>query len=164
MNAANDIERIKLQEAELVFGGFSEETAFSLGTALRVRAVAEGFPLVIDVRLWDRPLFYCALPGSTPDNPHWVRRKAFLVERYSKSTYRLLLENKGERMLAIDRGLDARDYALHGGGFPIRVQGAGVIGAITVSGLPERRDHAVVVDAICDHLELSKQTYALSEE
>jgi uncharacterized protein (UPF0303 family) len=39
-----------------------------------------------------------------------------------------------------------------GGGFPIRVKGAGLIGAITVSGLHERDDHGVVVAAICDHL------------
>ena len=36
--------------------------------------------------------------------------------------------------------------------FPFRVKGAGVIGVIAVSGLPERQDHGVIVDALCDHL------------
>jgi len=44
-----------------------------------------------------------------------------------------------------ERGADPRDYATHGGGFPIFLVGTGCIGAITVSGLPERDDHMLVV-------------------
>ncbi len=41
-------------------------------------------------------------------------------------------------MFAPYKALDVADYALAGGGFPIRVSGAGVIGAVIVSGLPQR--------------------------
>ena len=51
-----------------------------------------------------------------------------------------------------------------GGGFPISVKGAGVIGALTISGLPGRRDHGVAVDALCEHLGLDKTAYALPAE
>ena len=51
---------------------------------------------------------------------------------------------------------------LAGGGFPVKVKGAGVIGVIAVSGLPEREDHAVVVDALCDHLGIARETMALA--
>jgi uncharacterized protein (UPF0303 family) len=37
----------------------------------------------------------------------------------------------------------------------------GVIGAIAVSGLPERQDHAVVVAALCRHLGLDHDALAL---
>jgi uncharacterized protein (UPF0303 family) len=50
---------------------------------------------------------------------------------------------------------------LAGGGFPITVKGAGIIGVIAVSGLPEREDHGVVVDALCDHLGIKRKTLAL---
>jgi uncharacterized protein (UPF0303 family) len=49
-----------------------------------------------------------------------------------------------------------------GGGFPIRVKGIGVVGAVTVSGLHERDDHEVAVAAICDYLGVEKDSFALS--
>jgi uncharacterized protein (UPF0303 family) len=51
--------------------------------------------------------------------------------------------------LAEKYGLDAAAYASHGGAFPLRVASAGVIGSVTVSGLPQRDDHQFVVEALC---------------
>ena len=39
-------------------------------------------------------------------------------------------------------------HAAHGGAFPVRLPNAGVIGVVTVSGLPQADDHALVVEAI----------------
>ena len=61
-----------------------------------------------------------------------------------------------------DRGLDPIDYAPHGGSFPIVVGGAGFIGSITVSGLPQREDHNVVVAALCEFLGKDLQALALA--
>ena len=58
-------------------------------------------------------------------------------------------------------GLDIAEYVLAGGGFPVTVKGAGVIGVIAVSGLPEREDHNVVVDALCDHLRADRASLTL---
>jgi uncharacterized protein (UPF0303 family) len=44
--------------------------------------------------------------------------------------------------------LDPRDHAGHGGGFPILVRGTGCVGVVTVSGLPQRADHELVVEAL----------------
>ena len=164
MTAEADIAKIKEQELGLEFAQFDEAVAWSIGSAIRERAVRETLGLVCDVRLWDRPLFYCAMPGSTGDNIHWVDRKVFLVQRLMKSSYRAMLENKGERLYAPNRGLDPMDYALAGGGFPVRVKGIGVVGAITISGLHERLDHGVVVDAICDQLGKDRAAFALPAE
>jgi uncharacterized protein (UPF0303 family) len=42
--------------------------------------------------------------------------------------------------------------APHGGAFPIIIRGVGVVGTITVSGLPQAEDHAFVVRMIAEHL------------
>lgn len=165
MATADDIETIKRQEAALVFDSFDEAAAFALGSAIRERGLAENMPIVVDIRTFDRPLFYAALPGSNASNPDWARRKINVVRRFLKSTYRLVLEQqRPDRTFKVGEGLDIADYVLAGGGFPIAVKGAGVIGAVAVSGLPEREDHGVVVAALCDHLGVGRQELALQAE
>ena len=165
MTAADDIETIKRQEAALVFDRFDEAVAFEIGSAIRTRGLAENMPIVIDIRTFDRPLFYVALPGSNASNPDWARRKINVVRRFLRSTYRMVLEQqRPDRAFKIGEGLDITDYVLAGGGFPVTVKGAGVIGVIAVSGLPEREDHGVVVDALCDHLGIDKRGLALPSE
>ncbi|TIV68840.1 MAG: heme-degrading domain-containing protein, partial [Mesorhizobium sp.] len=153
MAAAADIALIKKQEATLVFPAFDEAVAFEIGSAIRDRALKEDLPIIVDIRTFDRPLFYAAMPGSNGSNPDWARRKINVVRRFLRSTYRMVLEQqRPDRTFKVGEGLDIADYVLAGGGFPVTVKGAGVIGVIAVSGLPEREDHGVVVDALCAHL------------
>lgn len=43
----------------------------------------------------------------------------------------------------------ADDYAIHGGGVPVRVRGVeGVVGVVVVSGLKQEDDHQVVVETV----------------
>ncbi len=60
----------------------------------------------------------------------------------------LELQMKGTT-LADRFGLMLNEFAAHGGSFPISLAGTGVIGAVTVSGLPQRDDHQLVVEALC---------------
>lgn len=162
MAIAEDIARIIEQERGLVFPSFDENAAFAIGSSIRERALRESLGLVADVRLWDRPLFYMAMPGTTGDNPNWVRRKANTVQRLLRSTYRITLEAGGkDRLFPAHQGLSPDDYVMAGGGFPIRVQGIGVVGAVTVSGLRERDDHEVAVAAICSYLGVDPTAFAL---
>lgn len=165
MAEADDIARISEQEKALVFDRFDEATAFALGSLLRDRALADGLGIVIDIQTWDRPLFYAALPGSTGSNANWVRRKRNVVRHYATSSYRMrLIKARPDRTFPPGDGLDPADFVLAGGAFPLAVVGIGVIGAIAVSGLPERQDHAVVVDALCDFLGKPRQDLALAAE
>jgi uncharacterized protein (UPF0303 family) len=166
MSKDDDIRAIIAQEQGLVFERFDEDVAFAIGTAVRQRAVAQGLGLVVDIRTWDRPIFYCAMPGTTADNPEWVRRKVNTVRRLQKSSYRVALEHQGEtRVFAPQRALDSADHAIAGGCFPIRVKGvAGPIGTVTISGLHERDDHMVAVEAICTVLGFDPADFALSQE
>jgi uncharacterized protein (UPF0303 family) len=162
MAAAEDLKRIAEQEAALVFERFDEATAFNVGSAIRELALDGNLPIVIDIQTWDRPLFYAALPGSTGSNPNWARRKRNVVRMFLKSTYRMVLEKaRPDRTFPVGEGLDPADYVLAGGGFPVTVKNVGVIGAIAVSGLPERQDHEVIVAALCKHFGLDGDVLAL---
>lgn len=46
-------------------------------------------------------------------------------------------------------GEQAGEYAIHGGGFPVRVQAVeGPVAAVVVSGLAQEEDHQVVVECL----------------
>lgn len=162
MNNEHDIALVKRQETELVLPAFDEAVAYEIGSAIRTRAMAEGLSLVVDLRTWDRQLFFSATPGTSADNAEWVRRKINSVRRFQRASYRLVLE-RGEAPFSVQSGADPADYVIAGGGFPIRVPGAGIIGTLTISGLPGRKDHGVAVDALCDHLGKTRADYALPE-
>ncbi|WP_460141581.1 heme-degrading domain-containing protein [Pseudomonas sp. S2_E01] len=150
MDLQEDLAILIRQEEELQFEAFDESTAWQLGSLLYNRATAQRWPLLIDVRLFDRALFLAATPGITADNHDWVRRKTNTVRRFLCSSYRIAHQLKLEGKNITERyQLSPSDYANFGGGFPITVRGAGVIGSVTVSGLPDRQDHQLVIDALC---------------
>jgi uncharacterized protein (UPF0303 family) len=150
MGLSEDLEQIALQEKELQLSRLDAQMAWELGTRLRTMGVERGMKLVIDVRRFNQPLFYSALDGTTPDNFEWVRRKSNVVARFHRSTYAVGLTQKSKGTSLHERyGLPVADYASDGGGFPLAVKGAGVVGSATVSGLPQRDDHNLVVEALC---------------
>lgn len=133
------------EAARLILPRFDENTALTLGTILVSLAQAENLPVVINIRTADRTLFHAALPGAAPLNDTWARRKSNTALMFQKSSLLVgtMLREKGSS-LAND-GLPDADYADHGGAVPIRVRGVGMVAVATVSGLPQRDDHALVV-------------------
>lgn len=140
-----EIARIEAELAGLTLPAFTEETALNLGAHLVALARAEGLPVVIDIRTADRTLFHAALPGSAPLNDLWARRKSATALMFQEASLLvgLRLAARGQDVTA--HGLDPADFADHGGAVPIRVTGAGVVAVATVSGLPSREDHALVL-------------------
>ncbi|HWG18273.1 MAG TPA: heme-degrading domain-containing protein [Acidobacteriaceae bacterium] len=153
MSLQDDIAALVKQEAALTLPAFTPDTAWQLGTMLRDMALTRRTPIVVDIRRFGAPhqqLFYTALAGTTPDNQRWVTRKIATVARFHKSSYHIgrLLEQSGLSFSA-RYNLPEEEYAAHGGCFPLIVENAGIVGAVTVSGLPQRDDHNIVVEALC---------------
>ncbi|MGO4437806.1 heme-degrading domain-containing protein [Rhizobium sp. RAF56] len=148
MTIEDDLHKIAEQEETLRFDTFDLAAAGVLGRLLCDLATERNLPVAIDITFHSMPVFYAALPGSTPDNASWIRRKRNMVLRYFRSSYAsgLSLQKQGKTIES--NGLSAEDYASHGGSFPIYVNGTGCIGAATVSGLPQRADHNLVVEAL----------------
>jgi uncharacterized protein (UPF0303 family) len=150
MGLSEDLGRVALQERELQFVRLDAQTVWELGTSLRAMAKERGLPVVIDVRRFGQPLFYTALEGTNPDNAEWVRRKSNVVARLYRSSYAVLLDMKmRNETLLHDCSLPVADYIEAGGSFPLSVAGVGVVGSVTVSGLTDREDHELVVEALC---------------
>lgn len=150
MNLESDLTKITQQEQALILPKFNHEVAWRIGTRLRELAVARNLTVVIDVRRFGEPLFYAALPGTSPNNAEWVRRKSNVVARFFRSSYGMGRDLDLKQTSLLERqALPLSDYAAHGGSFPIHVANAGIIGSVTVSGLPQRADHELVVEALC---------------
>lgn len=165
MGLVEDKARIAIQEKELRLPRLDAQLAWELGTLLRTLALDRGLAVVIDIRRFGQPLFYAALDGTTPSNAEWVRRKSNVVARFHYSSYAIGLGLKANNeTLEEKHGLPIADYAAHGGSFPLHVAGAGVIGSVTVSGLPQRSDHELVVEALCGLLGKNYEALRLAAE
>jgi uncharacterized protein (UPF0303 family) len=150
MGLNEDLDRIAQQESELVLPRLDAQTAWELGSRLRALAAERKLAVVIDVRRFGQPLFYAAMDGTSPDNVEWVRRKSNVVARFHHSSYVAGLREKVKNQtLTESQGLPIAEYATHGGSFPLRVAGGGIVGSVTVSGLPQRADHELVIEALC---------------
>ncbi len=149
MSSEQDLERMGLQEARLRFLRFDALTAWDLGRRLKAAAEARGVAVAIEIRIARETVFFYAMPGTAPANADWVRRKRNTVELTQRSSYAIgnMPLRDGETTLQ-RMGLPGRDYAVAGGAFPLFVEGVGCIGTVAVSGLPQRDDHALVVDVL----------------
>ncbi|CCG99690.1 protein of unknown function DUF336 [Fibrella aestuarina BUZ 2] len=158
-----DLAQIAHQEAQLQFDTFDADTAWQLGTLLKEAVAARHKAVSIEIRLVGQPLFFYAMPGTTPDNDDWIRRKRNVVERFHRSSYAMGLELARKQTSLDDKwGLPVRDYAPHGGSFPIWLRGT-FVGTITISGLPQREDHSIVVAVLADWLNKPLAQLALTE-
>lgn len=154
-----DLDGISAVESTLVFPSFTAETAWELGNALRTRLLDFPAPAVVNITLAnsDQLLFHAVTrSGTQPDNDLWVARKRRTVLRWGNSSWYMhnkFAGNEGTFTARYMLGETAGRYAIHGGGFPVRVKGVeGVVGVIVVSGLKQEWDHQVIVETVEKHL------------
>ena len=76
-----------------------------------------------------------------------------MVLRYHRSSYAIGVKLRLQGTSLQDKlGVPVADYAPFGGCFPLLLEGTGCIGTITVSGLPEREDHSLIVAVLAEML------------
>lgn len=151
------LKQLLQEEQELQFTGFNEVTAWKIGSQLVENATRSGLGVTIDITRGNHQLFHASLQGTSADNDEWIKRKVRMVNRFGHSSFYMgqLLKSKGKRIEEAYL-LSESDYAPHGGCFPIIVKGTGMVGTITVSGLPQEEDHKLVVQNIRDFLAQEK--------
>lgn len=143
------IDVIKRQEQALQFTSFDNDTALAIGNHIIEQAKADKVAVTVDVTVNRNPLFFHAMAGTSPNNIDWVRRKSNLVNRTGHASFYTHIEaiNNGQDFNNLPT-FDTKDFAAHGGSFPIILKGTGQIGTITVSGLEGVDDHAMAVRAL----------------
>jgi len=145
-----DLKKIKEQEASLHLDRFDAKTIWRLGTLAHELAVERGHSIAIEIRRGNMPAFLATSDATTANNMDWVRKKANSTLFFERSTYALGLDFKQRGITVTSRyGLSQSDYATDGGCFPIRVTNVGLVGCLTISGLDQRADHELAIEAIC---------------
>jgi uncharacterized protein (UPF0303 family) len=137
------------EESGLVLDRFDYASAWDLGARIRGVGAERRLPIAVEVVHGSAPVFFSLLPGATPDNSEWIRRKRAVVLRFHHSSLymRLLCESKGAK-LGERYGLPETDFVASGGAVPIFVRDVGLVAVATVSGLPDVEDHQLVVSAL----------------
>lgn len=148
------LEELRKQEETLQFTEFTNDTAYSLGQLLVELACQDGLGVTIDIIRHGQQLFHVALPGTSSDNDEWIKRKVRVVNRFGHSSFYMGIHYKRQNTTMQEKALlDPAEFAAHGGSFPVIIRKVGVVGTITVSGLPQEEDHKLVVRAIRQYLE-----------
>ncbi len=141
------------EEDELQFTEFTSETALRIGLNLIGKAKSVNKKIAIDIYRFGHQLFHYSSAGTTPENDQWIIRKNRVVNRFSKSSLHVgTLLRKDNTTIEERHHISSSEYATIGGAFPIIIKNTGVIGTITVSGLPGNEDHEIVVAAIKEEL------------
>ena len=143
------IAQIDEEESRLRFVHFTHDDALRLGLLIVRLATERSLGITVDITRGDQQLLHIALEGSTADNDAWIARKTRVVRRFAASSFLVGLRAEAEgRDFNATFGLPLSRYAAHGGSFPVVVDGVGLVGTVTVSGLPQADDHALVVEAL----------------
>lgn len=151
------IKVLQMQEEVLQFTHFTNNDAWELGNLIVNEARKRELPIATSIRLNNGYIvFQYGFDGTNFYNQEWMRRKANTVKMTEKSTLHLytLLQKSGETLE--EWFLDPKDYALSGGGFPIRIEEVGVIGSVIVSGLEHMIDHDFLVKCISKYLHVDE--------
>lgn len=137
------------QEARLQLRSLDENDAVAIGLAILGKATERDLPVTIEIRRAGRVVFRAARTGTNAHNDMFVAGKARIVERFGHSSLyeRLRYESAGSTFAA-ETSLAFPEYAPHGGGFPLIVEGTGPVGVAIVSGLPQLDDHALIVECL----------------
>jgi uncharacterized protein (UPF0303 family) len=156
MNYDKYIALVEKQEELLQFPHFNRGDAWELGKEFARDILDNNHKLSVSIRLLNGLILFQYFPeGTGLNNESWMTRKFNTVREMDASTLLFTLRLRDRKQTLEDRGLDPGRYVTGGGGFPIRVAGTGLVGAILVSGFSGLEDHNILVEGISRYLDLA---------
>ena len=160
-NKEKTVEEIRkildMQEEILQFNHFSNEDAIALGNFMLQEAIRKELKIAISIRRINGLTVFQAMRDETNlDSLSWMNRKFNTVLRTEVSSLSWFMRLKQNDQTMADKFMDENVYACCGGGFPVRVEDAGVVGVILVSGLNHVQDHDFIVKCLSKYLHLDE--------
>jgi uncharacterized protein (UPF0303 family) len=146
------LESLLQQENDLQFSEFTNNTAFQVGSKIVEKALRENKSIVVNIQRDGELLFYTKMNNTNRGNDEWVTRKNNTALHFKHSSYYMHVYLKSISSNVEAHSLDPKDYAAEGGAFPLIIKNDGVVGTITVSGLPGEEDHAMITSVLYDYL------------
>jgi uncharacterized protein (UPF0303 family) len=140
------------EENELQFSVFTNETAYRVGNRIIEKAMRENKSIVVDIRKNNELLFYSRLDGTSSHNDEWVSWKNNVVHHFGHSSYYMHVFLKSTDSTVEASGLNPNDFKAEGGAFPLFLKDEGIVGTISVSGLPGDEDHKMVTSVLKDFI------------
>ncbi len=155
---AEDIVNIlSMQEEILQFEHFTNEDALELGAHMLSEAKRNGYKIAICIRRSNGADVYQAMmDGTTLEHIETIDRRYNTCIRCERSSLAYLMRLRQDDEEVSDKYLSESEYACEGGAFPIRIEEAGVIGAIVVAGANHVKDHDFIVRSLSKYLHMDE--------
>lgn len=148
---------LEMQEEVLQFSHFTNADAWEVGNAIVAEARRRNLHVAVSIRLNNGyTVFQYAADGTNLDSERWMARKCNTVKVKEMSSLRVYALLQAEGNSLENWFLDPKEYDVCGGGFPIRVEEVGVIGAILVTGLDHVANHDLIVKCVSKYLHVDE--------
>ena len=133
----------------IVLKKFDNKMAFDMGAKLIALAESRKQHIAVEVSRLHQAVFLYVDEQLPMDKHCWLKRKANVARQFEESSLSVKhsLKEKGTT-LEQHFGLDEKEFVAKGGAIPIFVEGAGMVAIITVSGLSDEEDHAIILEAL----------------
>ena len=136
-------------ERQLLVQSFTNRLAFEMGQNVVALAKQKNLAIGVAVARLNHTVFLYLDDGMPADKHNWLRRKSNVAKHFEESSL-AVKRDLAEKDMSLDGtfGLDEKDFTNSGGSIPIVAAATGLVGTITVTGLPDVDDHQLIVDAL----------------
>lgn len=136
------------QEEECRFDHFTQGDALRLGEIMVSISREVSMPFGVEIFLNGMVVFKYMPEGTGRLNDAWMEKKIETVLTTGWSTMRVWATHEAIGVHREGGMLPNNKYVMCGGGFPIFVNGVGVVGAIACSGPGDQAEHEFLVESI----------------
>lgn len=151
---AEQLKAVEEQEAVLYFQTIDTKTITGIARNIADKLRFQKAPSFVSAVVNGSTLYAESLPGAAYDNSEWARRKGNTTILLNKSSYRVTLEMRIRGKDLSNRGVSVSEYALSGGGFPIKI-GDLTVGYFAASGTTQEGEHQIIAETIAEYLGVS---------